>query len=198
MHDYSACSHAPVEGHECTGGHVAIITKDAFNASDFRAEAIRMAGEWADMFESYAAFENANPRGLHWAAFEALTADTGGARGQQALADMLAFLQLPGPLPWAAPQAAQGEAEGAGAGAQEQQPPALEAWPAQRLRCAFAAARHPSIYRPKGADAVDAAHAYGSDRQLVCDIWQRVGSHARARGYAPFGGADCNGAHSEL
>jgi hypothetical protein len=35
-HDYSSCSLAGVEGKACQGGHVSVISKGDFNATDFR------------------------------------------------------------------------------------------------------------------------------------------------------------------
>lgn len=143
-----------------------------------------MAGEWAEMFDSYDAFEAAHPAGWYLTTFEALT---GAATKEAALAELLHVLGVP-------------PANGTDAGdpLREQQPGSCSAAPAdarlrgydpQRIGCAFEMAAHPAIYRPKDPAGVDMVFAW--EPRLVCDVWARVGRRAAAHGYAPFGGAAC-------
>ena len=163
-HDYAACSHAPVDGAPCAGGHVAVLSRAGHDAADFRTEALRMAREWREAFDSYDAFAAARGAGaLLYVRWEALAAP--GAAGRGELRRLLEFL--------GAPEAAGDDAA---------------------LRCAFASARHPGVLRPKAAGAIDAAFVYAADPPLACDVWAVVGARAAALGYAPPGGARCNSA----
>lgn len=178
-----------------------------------------MAAEWAAMFESYDAFAAAHPQGFYLTTFEALTAPSS---RMQALVDMMHALGVPPHTPHTtqvteAPfdaassvcAAAEGQ-ERRGCGAADSRAaattssslaaaaaaaapvPDMRGYDADRLACAFQLARHPSIYRPKDPAGIDAAFVWGSNSQLVCDVWKVVGARAAAHGYtSPYGGAHC-------
>lgn len=154
---------------------------------------MRMATEWAAMFDSYDAFEAAHPGGLLLTTFENLTDPS---TRTQALVDLLQFLGVPSAPPQPLQQDGTCLSDAATAGATcaaaaATGPRVVGGYDQQRLECAFQLARHPLIYRPKYPQGIDDRHVYGADAQLVCDIWGVVGRRAAGHGYAPFAGTDC-------
>lgn len=152
---------------------------------------MRMAKEWAAMFDSYEAFAAAHPQGFYLTTFENLTSPS---TRTPALVDMLQFLGVPldavQPLQdtctadsarcvgAAAADAAQDTAQAADkfhptaatdscsascldGRAMGGAPGGLQSCNEGRLKCAFQLARHPSIHRPKDVQGIDAQYAYG-------------------------------------
>lgn len=168
-----------------------------------------MAKEWAQMFESYDAFAAAHPHGFYLTTFEALT---GPASKHQALVGLLHALGVPsdtttseactadGPVMQATTASNSADASRHQSQQDILNPPTqacsaegpfLGGYDQTRLDCAFQLARHPSIYRPKDPQGVDAAFVYGADKQLVCDVWAVVRAWAVGYGYRPYGQAQC-------
>ncbi|KAF6263011.1 hypothetical protein COO60DRAFT_532010 [Scenedesmus sp. NREL 46B-D3] len=197
-HDYSSCFLAGVAGQACRGGHVSVISKADFNATDFRQEALRMAHEWAAMFDSYDKLQAVHAEGFQLARFEHLTAPEQLAR-LQALAGILAALGVPRLAILAADEANDADEllgireEVGGKHTREDLHSLLLGYEPMRLTCAFAAAKHPAIFRPTAPDAIDAQFVYaaGAVAGLVCDVWRVVGGRAAQHGYALFGAAVC-------
>lgn len=200
-HDYGSCSLTAVEGQACKGGHVSVMKRSEFNASDFRHEVLRMAHEWAAMFNSYDAFHAAHPGGFYLAHYEDLTAAQE-SRRLQALAGILNALGVP---PSGAANADGTTATSdkilletanadTGDVASDELHSSLLGYDSQKLACAFEAAKHPSIYRPSDPAGIDVEFAYSAAavEGLVCDVWRMVGSRAAQHGYGPYGGTVCS------
>ncbi|WIA38282.1 hypothetical protein OEZ86_001622 [Tetradesmus obliquus] len=196
-HDYGSCSLAAVPGKECSGGHVSVIKRAEFNSTDFRHEVLRMAKEWAAMFDSYDAFKAAHPGGFYLARYEQLTAGPQKTR-LQALAGILQALGVPQP----AETTATGESESEslplqdtqqGGNNEEKLHSRLLGYHPQQLACAFEAAKHPAIFRPSDPAGINQEFVYAADgaEALVCDVWRVVGGRAAQHGYGPYNGTVC-------
>jgi hypothetical protein len=169
----------------------------------FRHEVLRMAHEWAAMFESYDAFQAAHPEGFYLAHFEDLTAAEQLTR-LQALASMLCALGAPklGVSSTVDPSTNDNKdvrevQASVTAGLDKHTPEELHelllGYEPTRLACAFEAAKHPAIFRPKDEAGIDAAFVYGGSggEELVCEVWRVVGGRAAQHGYVPYGGIVC-------
>jgi hypothetical protein len=154
------------------------------------------------MFESYDAFQSAHPGGFYLSQFEKLTAG-GQLPRLQALAGLLRALGVP--ISGVAPTESTNDNEKmqepqqtVTAGLLDKHTPQelqelLMGYEPSRLACAFEAAKHPAIFRPKDQAGIDAAFVYGgsANEGLVCEVWRVVGGRAARHGYAPYGGMVC-------
>lgn len=162
-----------------------------------RHEVLRMAKEWAAMFDSYDAFKAAHPGGFYFARYEELTAGPQETR-LQALAGILQALGVPQP----AETTATGESESEslplqdtqqGGNNEEKLHSRLLGYHPQQLACAFEAAKHPAIFRPSDPAGINQEFVYAADgaEALVCDVWRVVGGRAAQHGYGPYNGTVC-------
>jgi hypothetical protein len=166
-----------------------------------RQEVLRMAHEWAAMFDSYDAFQAAHPGGFYLAQYEDLTAAQE-SRRLWALAGMLNALGVP--------RSRASNADGAtatsdktffetahadtGDAESDELHSVVLGYDLQKLACAFEAAKHPSIFRPSDPAGIDVGFAYSAEgvEGLVCDVWRVVGGRAAQHGYGPYGGTVCS------
>lgn len=161
-----------------------------------RVEALRLAAEWAAMFDSYDAFASAHPGGLYMTSFERLTHPV---TRTEALMELLAALGVPPhaqevvtdpdkaagsvAVCTSPEQDAQEEASSPDTAsrvctpndkAADQQGQSLgRRYDPDRIACAFEMAAHPDIYRPKHPDGISGDDAYlgiGVDNVSVDDI----------------------------
>jgi hypothetical protein len=171
-----------------------------------RQEVLRMSYEWAAMFDSYDAFQAAHPGGFYLSQFENITA-AGQLERLQALAGILRALGIPSSGVTVASNSAadstnknkenhvphNSDMTGLDKHTPQELQKLLMGYELDRLACAFEAAKHPAIFRPKDQAGIDAAFVYGGslNEGLVCEVWRVVGGRAAQHRYAPYGGIVC-------
>jgi hypothetical protein len=155
------------------------------------------------MFDSYDAFQTAHPGGFYLSQFENITA-TGQLERLQALAGILRALGVPSsgatvtPNPTGDNKKMQEPHISVTAGLDKHTTQELQellmGYEPDRVACAFEAAKHPAIFRPKDQAGIDAAFVYGGslNEGLVCEVWRVVGGRAAQHGYATYGGIVCD------